>query len=144
MKKIIFLITIILISSCNTETKPQKPDFLLGKWIRTNDKPGSTSYEIWNKNFTGLGFTLKEKDTTFKEILSIISINDTLTLKVEGVNETPTLFQFTSQTDSSFVAENPTHDFPKKIKYWLENKQLKAHVSNKEFGIEFVFEKLKK
>ena len=141
MKKIIVFIAIVLISSCQTENKPLKPDFLLGKWIRTNDKPGNTTYEIWNNNFTGLGITLKEKDTTFKEILSIVSINDTLTLKVEGVNAKPTLFKFTSQTDTSFVAENPTHDFPTKIKYWLENKELKAHVSNKEFGINFVFKR---
>tara|TARA_R110002124_G_scaffold283781_3_gene460193 strand:- start:1844 stop:2278 length:435 start_codon:yes stop_codon:yes gene_type:complete len=144
MRTIVFFICLLFIFSCIIETKPQKPDFLLGKWIRTNGKLEKTTYEIWSKNFTGLGFTLKEKDTIFKEILSIVSINDTLTLKVEGVNETPTLFQFTSQTDTSFVAENPTHDFPTKIIYWLENKQLKAHVSNKEFGIEFVFEKLKK
>ena len=144
MKKLIVLITIIFISCCTTETKPKKPDFLLGKWIRTNDKLGNITYEIWNNNFTGLGITLKEKDTTFKEILSIVSINDTLTLKVEGVNETPTLFKFTSQTDTSFVAENPTHDFPTKIKYWLDNKSLKAYVSKKDFGIEFVFEKIKK
>ncbi len=143
MRTFTFLVCLLFISSCNTEIKPQKPEFLLGKWTRTNDKPGSTTYEIWNTNFTGLGITLQGKDTTFKEILSIVSINDTLALKVEGVNETPTLFQFTSQTDTSFVAENPTHDFPTKIKYWLENKQLKAHVSNKEFGIEFIFEKEK-
>ena len=141
MKKLLLLIAVILISSCKTEIKPKKPEFILGKWIRINDKPGSKTYEIWQDNFTGLGFTLKEKDTTFKEILSIISINDTLTLKVEGVNAIPTLFKFTSQTDTSFVAENPTHDFPTKIKYWLENEQLKAHVSNKEFGIDFVFKK---
>jgi len=143
MRTFTFLVCLLFISSCNTEIKPQKPEFLLGKWTRTNDKPGSTTYEIWNTNFTGLGITLQGKDTTFKEILSIVSIKDTLTLKVEGVNETPTLFQFTYQTDTSFVAENPTHDFPTKIKYWLENKQLKAHVSDKEFGIEFIFEKEK-
>ena len=142
MRLLILLVCLVFIFSCDTETQPEKPEFLVGKWIRTNDKPGSTTNEIWNKNFTGLGFTLKGKDTTFKEILSIVSMNDTLTLKVEGVNETPTFFQFTSQTDTSFIAENPTHDFPTKIKYWLENKQLKAHVSNKEFGIEFVFEKI--
>ena len=143
MRVVILLVSFVFILSCKKETASQKPNFLLGKWIRVNDKPDKTTYEIWNNNFTGLGITLKEKDTTFKEILSIVSINDTLTLKVEGVNDTPTLFKFTSQTDTSFVAENPTHDFPTKIKYWLENKQLKAHVSNKEFGIEFVFEKTK-
>jgi hypothetical protein len=142
MRSIVFLVCLLFIFSCQTETKPKKPNFLLGKWIRTNDKSENTTYEIWNKNFTGLGITLKEKDTTFKEILSIVFINDTLTLKVEGVNETPTLFKFTAQTDTSFVAENPTHDFPTKIKYWLDNKLLKAHVSNAEFGIDFVFEKV--
>ena len=141
MRSIVFLICLILLSSCQKEIKFKKPDFLLGKWIRTNDKPGNTTYEIWQDNFTGLGITLKEKDTTFKETLSIVSINDTLTLKVEGVNSIPTLFKFTSQTDTSFVAENPTHDFPTKIKYWLENSELKARVSNKEFGINFVFKK---
>ena len=141
MRTIVFFVCLLFIFSCTSETKPQKPDFLFGEWIRINDKPGNTTYEFWNSNFTGLGLTLKDKDTTFKEILSIISINDTLTLKVEGVNETPMFFKFTSQTETSFVAENPTHDFPTKINYWLDNKQLKARVSNKEFGIEFVFEK---
>ncbi|WKD86068.1 hypothetical protein KCTC32516_01420 [Polaribacter huanghezhanensis] len=141
MRTLIFFVCLLFIFSCNTGTKPQKPEFLLGKWIRTNDKSGNTTYEIWNKNFTGVGFIIKEKDTTFKETLGIVAINNTLTLKVEGVNETPPLFQFTSQTDTSFVAENPTHNFPTKIIYWLENKQLKARVSNNQFGIEFVFEK---
>ena len=68
-------------------------------------------------------------------------MDDTLTLKVEGVNKTATLFKITQQTDTSFIAQNPTHDFPTKIRYWLDNKQLKAHVSNNEFGIDFVFKK---
>jgi len=129
----------IIISSCKTENIIQKPNFIIGNWERLTDAKGKKTYENWKTDFTGLGITIKEKDTVFKEVLSIISINDTLTLKVENVNETGTLFKITSQTDTSFVAENPTHDFPTKIKYWLENKQLKAHVSNKEFGIDFVF-----
>ncbi|NVK53276.1 MAG: hypothetical protein HWD85_10110 [Flavobacteriaceae bacterium] len=141
MKKIILLLSVAFLFGCTTETKSKQPDFLLGKWIRVNDKPDKVTYEIWNSDFTGLGITLKNKDTIFKEVLSIVSINDTLTLKVEGVNAVATLFKFTSQTDTSFVAENPGHDFPTKIEYWLENQQLKAKVSNKEFGIDFVFKK---
>lgn len=141
MRLFTFFICLILISSCKTKNKTYKPNFLIGNWERLHEKEGKKTYEFWNKDLTGLGVTLKEKDTLFKEILSITSINDTLTLKVEGVNATATLFKFTHQTDTSFVAENPTHDFPTKIKYWLENERLKAHVSNKEFGIDFVFEK---
>jgi hypothetical protein len=142
MKKIIVLLTFIAFSSCKTENKFQKPNFLVGNWERINNESGKKTYETWKADYTGIGITVKNKDTVFKEVLSIVSINDTLTLIVEGVNKTPTLFKFTSQTDSSFVAENPAHDFPTKIAYWLENKKLKAHVSNSKFGIDFVFEKI--
>ncbi|QOD62108.1 hypothetical protein H9I45_06610 [Polaribacter haliotis] len=144
MKYFLFICSILLIISCKTEKeKTKKPSFLIGKWIRLNDKEGNKTYENWNTNFTGLGYTLKGKDTTFKEILSIVSVNDTSNLKVEGVNETPTLFKFTSQTDTSFIYENLKNEFPKKIKYYLENKQLKAIVSNDDFSIDFVFKKIK-
>lgn len=113
-----------------------------GKWIRLNDKPEKTTYEIW-KNTNGLGYTLQKKDTVFKEIMNIVRIKDTLFLKVEGVNENPTLFKFTKQTDTSFVCENLKNKFPKKIYYYLEKKQLKAEVSNDDFKIDFVFEKVK-
>ena len=140
MKYFLFICSFLLIISCKTEKeKEKKPSFLIGNWIRINDKVGSKTYENWNTNFTGLGYTLEEKDTTFKEIVSIVSVNDTLFLKVESVNETATLFKFTSQTDSSFTCENPKNEFPKKIKYYLENKQLKAVVSNDDFSIDFVF-----
>ena len=142
MRLLIVFICLLITSSCKTKKKTQKPRFLIGKWERIYEKDGKNTFEIWNSNYTGLGFTLKNKDTAFKEILSIITINDTLTLKVVGVNDSPTLFKITHQTDTSFIAENPMHDFPTKIKYWLENKQLKAHVSNKEFGIDFVFKKI--
>jgi hypothetical protein len=142
MRAALIIVCLIIFSSCTTRREDLKPTFLIGNWERLHEKEGKETFEIWDADFNGLGFTLKEKDTVFKEILSIVAINDTLTLKVEGVNPTPTLFKITHQTDTSFVAENPTHDFPTKIEYWLENKQLKAKVSNKEFGIDFVFKRL--
>ena len=113
----------------------------MGDWIRVNDKEGAFTYETWNSNLKGLGYTLKEKDTTFKETLSIVTIKDTLFLKVKGVNENPTLFKFTQQTNTSFVCENKKNEFPKMIKYYLENDQLKAIVAADEFKIEFIFER---
>lgn len=37
-------------------------------------------------------------------------------------NEQPVVFKFTSFSDTGFVAENPQHDFPKRISYTLVNK----------------------
>ncbi len=128
--------------SCGNKKKEvQKPSFLIGKWIRINNKKESITYETWNNNLKGLGYTLKNKDTSFKEILSIVEIKDTLFLKVEGVNKNPTYFKFTLQTDTSFVCENPKNKFPKKITYFKDGKQLKAEISADNFRIDFVFDK---
>lgn len=145
---LLFLLTLLF--SCKSEPKKEivksqlkKPSFLIGNWLRLNNKPNTTAYENWTKDFEGLGVTLKEKDTVFKETMSFEAIKDTLYLKVEGVNADATLFKITKQNDTSFTAENPKNEFPKTIKYWLESEQLKAKVANGEFAIDFVFEKMK-
>jgi len=118
-----------------------KPSFLIGDWIRLNDEKGSTTFEKWDTNLKGLGYTLKEKDTTFKETLSIVSIKDTLFLKVSGIHKNATFFKFTEQSNTSFTCENLKNEFPKKIKYYLENDQLKAIVSAGDLKIDFIFER---
>jgi len=143
MKKSILLLLITLLFSCKSEQKIQEPIWLIGKWKRTNEKPTKSTFDFWNKDLTGIGFTIKESDTIFKEIMSIVTIKDTLHLKIEGVNEAPTLFKFTQQTDSSFVCENKENEFPKKINYYLDKKQLKCQISNEEFEIDFIFNKTK-
>ncbi len=143
MKKLLLLCAFLLLFSCKKNTqKIQKPTFLIGEWKRLNDKPGSQTYEMWNTNLVGMGYTIKGTKRSFQEILSIVKINDTLHLEVKGVNEKPTLFKFTNQTDTSFVCENPKNEFPKKITYIKDGKQLKAIVANDDFRIDFVFDKL--
>jgi hypothetical protein len=128
--------------SCNENiNKKQKPTFLIGEWKRLDDKPGNQTYEMWSTNLVGMGYTITGAKRSFQETLAIITIKDTLFLEVRGINEEPTLFKFTEQTDSSFVCENPKNEFPKKIKYFLDDKQLKAIVSADDFRIDFVFEK---
>ena len=132
-----------MVSCTDTSKKIKNPSFLIGHWIRINDKEGNQTYEHWDTNLKGIGYTLKEKDTIFKEILSIVPLKDTLYLKVEGVNATATLFKFTQQTDTSFVCENPKNEFPQKITYYLENNQLKAIVAADAFKLNFIFENAK-
>ena len=143
MRILVLFIAGFLLCSCQDTKEIKKPTWLLGKWKRINNQPGKLTYEFWNDNFSGIGFTLKEKDTVFKEVLNIITKKDSIFLQVTGVNERPTLFAFTNQTDTSFTAENNQNEFPKTIQYWIENNQLKAKVANDEFSIDFVFDKMK-
>jgi len=143
MKKMFLLGCFILLLSCNKNSNnTQKPTFLIGDWKRLNDKPGSQTYEVWNTNLVGMGYTIKGVKRSFQEILSIKKINDTLYLEVKGVNEKPTLFKFTNQTDTSFVCENPNNEFLKKITYFKDGKQLKAIVAADDFRIDFIFDKV--
>ena len=137
---LLFTILIVLFS-CNKKSIVNYPSFLIGSWERINDENGSSTFENWKSDFTGIGYTLKNKDTVFKELLSIVEKNDTLFLKVTGVNENPTLFKFTNQTYTSFTCRNNLNDFPKEINYWIENDTLKANISNEEFDLEFIFKK---
>ena len=138
MKKLFYFLICIVFISCGKE-ELKEPTFLIGYWNRQNDKANQNTFEIWNKDLTGIGFTLANNDTVFKEVLSIVKMKDSLFLKVEGVNEKPTLFKFIQQTDTSFTCENLQNEFPKKIKYYIESNTLNAKVSNEEFSIDFVF-----
>lgn len=145
MRLLFFFFSLVLLSSCSTKSKQTQPKWLIGDWERLNNKPMHKNYESWhldsNNNLIGIGFTLKEKDTTFKENIAIITINDSLFFQVTGVNENPTLFKFTQQSDSSFICKNPTNEFPKKISYTKSKNNLNAIVSNDEFKIEFLFKR---
>ncbi|MBG7611266.1 hypothetical protein IU405_03300 [Polaribacter sp. BAL334] len=144
MRTLVVFFCAILLVNCQKEVKkPSKPTFLIGNWIRLNDSEGNKTYENWKSDLTGMGITINNGKTVFNEQMSILEINDTLHLKVSNVNETPTYFKFTSQTDTSFVCENPQNEFPKKIHYFIENQQLKAIISSDDFRIDFIFEKVK-
>lgn len=142
MRILILFFSCILLFSCQNTKEIKKPTWLFGKWKRANNQPDKLTYEFWYDDFSGMGFTLQKQDTVFKEILHIVSKNDALFLQVMGVNETPTSFAITQQTDTSFTAENKLNEFPKVIQYWKDKNQLKATVANDEFSIDFVFDKL--
>lgn len=143
MRYILVIFSFFILTSCNSNKKHQKPQWLVGKWIRTNNKETNKTYEAWNSNFKGLGFTLLEKDTTFVENMRIISNKENLYLQITGIGETPTFFAFTQQSDNSFTVENNKNQFPKKIKYTLEKDTLKTVISNNDFSVDFKFVKVK-
>ena len=148
MKKILAIVLVFGLISCNSKDTPSdfNLDWLQGDWQRMNDKEGKQTFEHWKKisnhEYVGLGFTLQNKDTIFKENMRLLPIEGVWNLEVTGVNENPTLFYFSNQTKNSFVCENPNNEFPKKIEYQLLDKKLKAKVSAGEMEVAFDFEKI--
>ena len=146
----------ISISCSHSRSKDQKPgeesapgynfDWLNGSWIRTNDEEGYSTYEHWTKNsnteYLGLGVTLQNNDTIFKEELRLVKTAQDWNLEVSGVNENPTLFLLINQTENSFECENKYNEFPKNISYSRDDNILLAKISDGDREISFSFEKL--
>jgi hypothetical protein len=58
-------------------------------------------------------------------------------------NQQPVEFKITSFNATGFVAENPQHDFPKKITYQLDGTKMKASISDGSKIYSYFFQKLK-
>lgn len=149
MKQIV-IFTLLLLTAVTTNAQTKK-DFsklhwLNGAWKSTDNKPGQTGIETWRKNsateMTGLGVTLKGKDTLFVENLQLIVKDNAIYYMARlGKNKTAVPFKLTQITATSFICENPTHDFPKKISYQLVGNHIRASISGDGKREEFEFVK---
>lgn len=146
--KALFLFLALMAASTFIQAQQKLSDlaWLTGTWQRTNVKPGRTAVEVWKKvtatEMIGKGASLQGADTVFVEKLKIIVKDGTLYYVADvPENKEPVLFKFTELTSTSFVCENPNHDFPKKIAYKLEGNKLTATVSAGEKKMDFMFVK---
>ncbi|MDR6300383.1 hypothetical protein [Mesonia maritima] len=148
MKKSILIISIVIFGTfISCENQEPTFDWLVGNWQRINDKPSENTYENWQKvaaeNYKGIGFTLKNGDTIFKENLSLLKKNETWIFQVEGVNEEPVLFPIEVMEKNNFKARNNKNPFPKIIAYEFNGENLKARIADDNEEVLFVFEKKK-
>lgn len=128
----------------STQQKFQKLDWLVGKWIRTNAQPSESGYETWTKasalKLTGKGVTQKGKRTIFVENLEFSAKgNDIFYVVIVTGEKQPTYFKLTELSNDSFTCENPQHDFPKKISYKRNGKNIKAVISGNGQSIDYNF-----
>lgn len=149
------LILIFSIISCNvkvekkivSDSKPHTTfDWLLGNWIRTNEKEDRKTYERWTKinpsEYSGTSFTLKDKDTIWQENVKLINDKNEWNFVVTPKG-TPqqTVFRLTTLTDSTFTCENQNNDFPKIIRYFKSGDSFNAEIEGGDMKILFEFGK---
>ncbi len=154
MKNVLLILLALISISCSQNNRKNSSltddpvtsgnfDWLSGSWIRCNDEEGFRTYEHWIKSsdteYAGLGYTLQDGDTVFKEELRLIKTDEVWNLEVSGVNENPTLFLLIKQTENSFACENRHNEFPKLIEYSRQNNILFAKISDEETEISFSF-----
>lgn len=155
MKKLILFSILSICFSCkkaetlnNLQSGKAEFDWLVGKWIRKNDKDSKQTFENWTKKnnakYLGLSYTLLHNDTVWKEDVVLQKVNDKWQFAVTGKGDRqPTVFKLSKLNDSLFVFENKGNEFPKVIQYKNEGGKFSAIVSGDDMTIPFEFEKLK-
>ena len=120
-------------------------DWITGEWVRTNDKSGITTTEIWKKEtdsmYVGTGLATKNNETVFREDLRLLKKSGKWVYEVSGVNEETTNFILTAISEDSFTAINPENPFPKLISYRKESNRMIAEISDDSRKIIFEFKK---
>jgi hypothetical protein len=150
MNKYVFLLACFIISagaSCQQSTDNlSELSWLVGNWERTNGKPGSASFETWEKisakELGGTGVIMKGSDTVFVEKLRIVLANGQVNYIADvPENKSVVYFPFTSLDENGFVCENLEHDFPKKIAYSRDMNSLTAIISGNGKSITYTFKR---
>ena len=145
----IFSLLIITYFSCSSLLAQYEGlnelEWLIGKWERrTND---NITIEFWHKagdhTFEGFSETLRiaTGEIVNYETLRIVEMSgEIFYIAKVSHNELPILFKLTESANSTFVFQNPSHDFPKKIEYKIVSKnEMLVTVGNKERGFKINF-----
>lgn len=125
-------------------------DWLVGKW-EASTKNGKF-FENWDKTalFTleAKGGELVNQDTVFKELITLIKINEHWCYIPIVGKQDPVIFNLKESNNHAFVFVNKEHDFPKRIIYeFIDSLNFKARVEGEIKGIlqseEYVMKKVK-
>ena len=151
-----YLIILVLFAFCSCIPKAEKNnqliepnfDYLVGSWIRTNEKADRNTFESWTKisptEYKGGGFTIKDKDTIWQEdvILSKIETDWNLTV-TDRREKNQVVFRLTDISKDGFTCENQENEFPKIIRYKKDGNLLRAEIEGDDVKIPFKFKKVK-
>jgi hypothetical protein len=146
MKNVIVIVVCVLFNSCQNKSEKnfeqlEKMNWLIGNWENKMDD-GILS-ETWKKEndstFSGTTyFIINKKDTVHSETILLTQLNDELIYRptVKGQNDDkPIDFIMTSDSENTFVFENPKHNYPQKIVYKKVNENsLVATISGMQQG----------
>ncbi len=118
--------------------------WLIGTW----QEEGKTSYEVWrddNGFLSAESYKMKDGNKIVTEEIKLIKKgNDFYYVPDVSGPQGAIEFKITSLGKNNFTAENPAHDFPKKITYEkIDDTHLKATIGDENKTISYSFIKIK-
>jgi uncharacterized protein YciI len=141
------LLVLLLVISGFVSAQSKLPEFLVGTWLSEDQ----TTYEHWDKlsaaSMKGYAYEVRNGEIEVKEYLDLVQRKDGTFYIPSVIGQNlgkPVEFKLAS-SDSSFVFENKSHDFPKKICYKkLSDTEIFVQVlGEKNSGFSFKMKKVK-
>lgn len=139
---------IIMLSSCYRPTARetmQDLQQLNGKW---SSSESILFNEYWliksDTMLMGMGYSLQERDTVFKEELKIFYDEGSVFYGAKvGENDQFIVFKMTNAGKNNWIFENHEHDYPNIIRYEIDDDQLVASTTNSNGNkkIEFIMKR---
>jgi Domain of unknown function (DUF6265) len=135
MRKLALLAVAILTISAPAyavSDAPAMPDWLVGAWEHEDGEGWADEYwtPLRGDIMMGSARSGKDEKLTFWEQMRIQKEDDgAVVLWVVSADQKPVRFEATVSAENSIVFENPEHDYPQRIYYWREGKELKAETS---------------
>jgi hypothetical protein len=104
-------------------------DWLAGSWCRSSGD--LSSEEHWMRNaggvMLGMSRTITRRGTEFEFVRIEITPNAARYIAMPS-GQPQASFELTQAGERSATFANPSHDFPKRIRYWREDQRLFARI----------------
>lgn len=108
--------------SADLRGAPDRTNWLIGTWETRS--PRGSLFEEWSRlnkdELSGRSYFIRDGDTVVVETIRLVSEGENLFYipTVRDQNDgLPVRFSLRSISDTSFVFENPSHDYPQRISY---------------------------
>ena len=148
MKKCILgLLTLVVMTLPLHAQEIEKLSWMTGVWTQNRD--GETVQESWlgprGNMMAGVNLTTSPKHLTTFEFFRIVTTPSGISYLASPGGKPPVEFKQKELGDKRVVFENPAHDFPQRVMYWIEpDGAMKARIEGifqgKTRGMEWRFE----
>ncbi|MEO8385848.1 MAG: DUF6265 family protein [Betaproteobacteria bacterium] len=120
-KQLLTFATLLSLAMSLHAQEIEKLTWMTGTW--TQNKDGEIVQESWlgpkGKMMAAVNLTSSAKRTSF-EFLRIVETPTGLAYLASPGGKTPVEFKLKEMADKRVVFENPAHDFPQRVMYWIE------------------------
>lgn len=130
VKQLIILVCVALVATPVCGATLDDLSWMAGHW--RSESGDSASEELWmapeGSLMIGLHRDIRPGKRAFFEFLRIESRDEIITYVAQPGGKAPTMFPLKSVEEARVTFENPDHDFPQRIIYWLEGDALCARI----------------